>query len=352
MDVDFSRFGKSTKGINRALLFFNVAIQGPDRFMREIKAHPVRSTLRGLTFLTAPTLALMAMNYDDEDYWELEQWERDLFWNIPMGNGKFFKIPIPFEWGFAFKVIPERLVQGWARDDRTAFEGFFKSIKDTMLPTIFPTMIVPYAEWMAETDFSTWRSTTRPYDNRPAEEQANDYTTDFAKLLGKTFDVPATKFDQFAKSFAGSMGTMGMNIVSAGIPNKYGDKPSSDRNMMERAFTSDSADGNTYSSTQFYKNKDKLEKEHKKTGVKNEPIPELQLARDAESYLSQLRKLRTLYRTDKTKSAQEKGDRITKINSAIRDISRLAEGKEPFDVENMKLYANYARENKDFEHEE
>ena len=352
VDADFSKFGRSSKNINRMDLFFNIAIQGPDRFIREMKAHPVRSLVRGFSLITLPTMALMALNYDDENYWELEQWERDLFWNIPIGDGKFFKIPIPFEWGFAFKAIPERLVQGWARDDRTAFEGFFKSMAMSMLPTIVPTLFIPWIEFMAEKDWGTWRSTTRPYDNRPAEEQTNDHTTEMAKWLGGLIDQPPTKIDQFANSFAGTFGSMAMTGAGLFIPNEYGEKPSSDKGFFERSFIADSADGNTFSTTKFYDNKDKMEKEHSENGVKGEPNDDLRIARDAETYLSQLRKLRTLVRTDKTKSGTEKGDHITKINSAIRDISRLALGKEPFDSENMKFYANYARENKDFEHEE
>ena len=69
---------------------------------------------------------LMSINQDDEDYWELEQWERDFFWNIPKGDGTFLKIPIPFEWGLGFKVLPERILQGMYRDDRKGFEEFGK----------------------------------------------------------------------------------------------------------------------------------------------------------------------------------------------------------------------------------
>lgn len=352
VDVDFSRFGRSTKNINRVSLFFNIAIQGPDRFMREIKSHPMRSLLRGSLFIMLPTILLMQLNKDDEDYWELEQWERDLFWNIPIGDGKFFKIPIPFEWGFVFKVVPERLLYQAGREDRTAFDDFFKSISTSMVPSLLPTAFVPFLEWMTEKDFSNWRSTVQPYDNRPPEEQVNDYTTDFAKWLGKTFQVPPTKIDQFAGSLGGTLGNMAMGGVSAFIPNEHGEKPSSDKGVMERAFIADSSDGNTFSSTAFYEGKEKLEKDHKKNGVKGEPGPEVQYARDAAEYLTDLRHLRTLARTDKTMSGAEKGKHIESINKAIRDLSRLGTGKEPFDYDNMAYYAKLARDNRDAEHEE
>jgi N12 class adenine-specific DNA methylase len=352
VDVDFSRFGKSTKNINRVSLFFNVALQGPDRFMREIKNHPVRSLMRGSLFITLPTMLLAALNWDDDDYWELEQWERDLFWNIPIGDGKFLKIPIPFEWGFAFKVIPERLFFQSMREDRTAFEGFAKNLATSMVPSLLPTAFVPFLEWMAEKDFSNWRNTVQPYDNRPPEEQVNDYTTDFAKWLGGVFDVPPTKIDQFAGSLGGTLGNMAISGVSAFVPNPYGEKPTSDRSILERSFVADAADGNTFSTTKFYDKKDELEEEHSRNGIKNKPNDKVRYARDAANYLTQLRHLRTYARTDKTLSGERKGYHIDNINRAIRDMARLGAGQEPLDYANMEYYAKLARENKDAEHED
>jgi hypothetical protein len=47
-------------------------------------------------------------NKDNPEYWDRPQWERDLFWLVSKPNGGFYRLPKPFELGYAFASIPER----------------------------------------------------------------------------------------------------------------------------------------------------------------------------------------------------------------------------------------------------
>ena len=53
-------------------------------------------------YITLPTLLLYFINYDDEEYQNMPTWKKALFWNIPIGDGKFISIPRPYGYSFIF----------------------------------------------------------------------------------------------------------------------------------------------------------------------------------------------------------------------------------------------------------
>lgn len=357
VDLDLGRFGSHTKGVNRISLFFNVALQGPDRTFREFKKHPVRTVTRGALFLTIPTLLLMMQNWDDEDYWELEQWERDLFWNIPKGNGEFIRIPIPFEYGLIFKTIPERIVTSMVRDDRKGFEEIFKTISGTMVPSVLPTAFVPFLEALTNTDFRFWRDIDGMGDlYKEPKDRYSDHTSEFAKMIGAKGNVSPKRVDQFIKSATGTLGGIGTSLYDSLTGSKkraIGETPSSDRGAFERTFISSSKDGNTESTGKFYPELDKVERDHKRNGEKGKPSDKVKMMREAADIMKNMRKMRTEIRTDKSLTAKQKGEAIEKINIAITDISRVTLGKEMRDreatmesVDMSYRYAEYLKQQK------
>lgn len=352
VDLDFNSFGKHAKNINRLNLFFNVAIKGPNKTYRTFKAHPLRTFVRGTLFLTLPTLALMAMNWDDEDYWELEQWERDLFWNIPKGDGTFVRIPIPFEWGLIFKTIPERIVTSFARDDRKAFDDYFKTIKDTMTPSVIPTFVVPMAEWITETDLSTGNPVLSMGDKAKApEDQYGMYTSEFAKKIGDALKVSPKKIDHLVKGTTGSLGQMAAKatdfITGGRSEAAEGEKPSGQRGIFERTFVADSADGSTYSTGKFYDLLDAEEKDHKKNGIKGEPHVLLKYLRKSSSEMTTMRKLRDAVANDISLSGSDKGKAIHQINLALTDLARIMTKNDARNKDNLNAVLQWNKAYKD-----
>ena len=94
--LDFGRHGKSTQSLNQTIAFFNAAIQGTDKMVREFKEHPGQMLTKTFIGITLPSLVLWYLNKDDPRYQELPQWQKDIFWVIP-GNDTLYKIPKPFE---------------------------------------------------------------------------------------------------------------------------------------------------------------------------------------------------------------------------------------------------------------
>jgi len=107
VSLDFTKIGSATKGIASVTPFWNAQIQGWDKLGRLLKKPETYAA--GAMTLTAPTLALWAINKDNPEYIKAPAWEKNLFWFIPDGKGGHYRMPKPFEIGFLFASLPERL---------------------------------------------------------------------------------------------------------------------------------------------------------------------------------------------------------------------------------------------------
>jgi len=112
----FANIGASPTVKNLAAMtpFWNAKVQGWDKLARLMK--DPKTIGLGAGMLTAPTVALWSVNKDNPEYWERPAWEKNLFWLVPKssigGEGEkgFYRIPKPFELGFLFASLPERLL--------------------------------------------------------------------------------------------------------------------------------------------------------------------------------------------------------------------------------------------------
>lgn len=346
VDIDFSRFGaKGVRQFNRISLFFNVALQGPEKIYRTFKENPKQTMMRGFMFLTLPTLALLAMNWDNEDYWELPQYERDMFWLFPTGNGKFFRIPIPFEWGILFKTMPERAFI-WMKQKDPEVKEFLDRIWEYTVPSVMPTFIMPFIEWMTEKRLGLW------YDIIPAREkslppemQYGPGTSEVSKGIGKLFEVSPRKIDNLIRGTTGQLGDIALQTIDD-ITEIVGIRPESSadkKGVWGKTFTTSPFEKSSYHTEKFYKKLNKLEIEHKREGVKGEPNEELQTFRKASKLMSDMRRLREETLKSKDYTAEQKADAVKKLNTAATDLARVAMGKDPLEEENLRVVINALR---------
>lgn len=105
----------SMRGDHRAMRFLietvpfmNARIQGLYRLYRGARDNPKSFLLRG-GMLMGAAIALWAANQDDERYKALDDWEKQNYFNFFVG-GQHFRLPMPFEVGVIFAVIPEMLL--------------------------------------------------------------------------------------------------------------------------------------------------------------------------------------------------------------------------------------------------
>ncbi|MDD4565509.1 MAG: hypothetical protein PHE79_08585 [Eubacteriales bacterium] len=294
LSVDFRKMGGWVRKmqLNRMLIFFNPQVQGLANVARLFKQHPVRTTVRGLLYITLPTLALMWLNWDNPYYHELPWWRRDLAWNIPLGNPKttkwFFPIPKPWEFGLIFGALPERLLYERLSKDPAAWNEFDKVTRDTILPDVLGSSpIGPLYEdatgedWRGRNILSMADQRVSPY------LQYNEYTSIVARKVSEGLkDIPG--LPEFIRSpkrlqkvLEGYTGTLGRNALDT-IDQLTGNKPGIPLiSGLKRSFIVD-AQQSPRSVDKFYKYKGELETQYsdaKKLG--KDLSPEVSVMRTA-----------------------------------------------------------------------
>nr|DAK46084.1 MAG TPA: Type I restriction enzyme Methylase [Caudoviricetes sp.] len=215
--LDFGRHGKSTQSLNQTIAFFNAAIQGTDKMVREFKEHPGQMLAKTFIGITVPSLLLWYLNKDDPRYQELPQWQKDIFWVIP-GKDTLYKIPKPFELGILFGTVPERVMQYMYDKEKgrngPGFKGLGESITSNLLPNIIPTGFLPLAEWMSNYSFFMGRNIVPLSQSKlPDRQQYGPYTSYLARKVGNAFNLSPRKIDNTIQDVGGNLAALGNSLI-------------------------------------------------------------------------------------------------------------------------------------------
>lgn len=215
--LDFGRHGKSTQSLNQTIAFFNAAIQGTDKMVREFKAHPGQMTMKTFIGITVPSLVLWYLNKDDPRYQELPQWQKDIFWVIP-GKDTLYKIPKPFELGILFGTVPERMMQYMYDKEKgrngPGFKGLGGSIMDNLLPSAIPTGLLPAIEWISNYSFFMGRNIVPLSQSKlPDRQQYGPYTSYLARKVGNAFNLSPRKIDNTIQDVGGNLAALGNSLI-------------------------------------------------------------------------------------------------------------------------------------------
>lgn len=215
--LDFGRHGKSTQSLNQTIAFFNAAIQGTDKMVREFKAHPGQMAMKTFMGITVPSLVLWYLNKDDPRYQELPQWQKDIFWVIP-GKDTLYKIPKPFELGILFGTVPERMMQYMYDKEKgrngPGFKGLGGSIMDNLLPSAIPTGLLPAIEWISNYSFFMGRNIVPLSQSKlPDRQQYGPYTSYLARKVGNAFNLSPRKIDNTIQDVGGNLAALGNSLI-------------------------------------------------------------------------------------------------------------------------------------------
>lgn len=215
--LDFGRHGKSTQSLNQTVAFFNAAIQGTDKMVREFKEHPGQMLTKTFIGITLPSVMLWYLNRDDPRYQELPQWQKDIFWVIP-GKDTLYKIPKPFELGILFGTVPERMMQYMYDKENgrngPGFKGLGSSILENLAPSIIPTGFLPAAEWMSNYSFFMDRNIVPLSQSKlPDRQQYGPYTSYLARKVGNAFNLSPRKIDNTIQDVGGNLAALGNSLI-------------------------------------------------------------------------------------------------------------------------------------------
>lgn len=213
ISLNFSRIGRDTKGLASMTAFFNAKVQGWDKLARML-ANPKTYGVAAAT-ITAPSIALWAINKDNPQYWERPQWERNMFWLVPKGDG-FIRVPKPFELGFLFASLPERMLDfAYQQDPETLTYALKDMLNTTGEGTIpVPTALEPLIENTVNYDFFTNRPVVgRGQESLPKELQYDNRTSSLAVGLGKVTGQSPQQIDNLVQGYTGSAGQLASGLI-------------------------------------------------------------------------------------------------------------------------------------------
>ncbi|CRY60417.1 DNA repair ATPase [Yersinia kristensenii] len=228
--MDFSMMGASNIMINLSdmLPFFNARMQGLSKLGRGIKENP-REVLKRGGMITAASLALMALNWDDKRYDELQDWDKDTYWHAWIGD-QHIRFPKPFEIGLMFGTLPERFVRALGGKDTGAKFGKLvaHNFMETMAFNPIPQVAMPIAEAYVNYDFFKGGPIENMADsNLMAGARYNDQTSLLMREVGEATNMSPKMLDHIVMGYTGSLGGYVMGATNLLMRNlkDYGETP-------------------------------------------------------------------------------------------------------------------------------
>lgn len=350
--IDFSRAGTIGKSINKVSAFWNAQIQGLDKTRRVFfnKKNWKKSLAKASAMILAPTWALYEANKNDPRYQELAQWDKDLFWHFWVGD-THYRIPIPFELGVIFKVIPERLLS-MNNGEEEPFRKFGETVYDTFYPAISLQILEPWIQAYANKTFSGGTIVPRREEGLLPEDQAGPYTSTAAKLISRipgVGDNPFTdkvlgsprKVDHLIQGYFGSLGKYATQLIDKGLEKSGVIKPPPKPEIgledapLFKAVIGKTLSGNTDSVDKFYDKMDELSRKKKSANKKGNPFEEageLKRLERISKRMSEISKSIRAIQEDQNMTGKEKTERIQSFNLTLTNLARNGLGKDPLEL--------------------
>ena len=324
LTLDFSRSGVQGEKVNQIVPFFNAVLQGGDKMVRLIKNDPVGTGVKLATYIILPSLALWAMNHDEDWYKELDPEIKATCWCLPGG----IRIPKPQECGILFGSGAEAMLDAAFNDDPVAVGNWAKTFTANMAPSILPTVFLPLIEWQANYSFFRGQSITpQRLQNLPDELQYTPNTSAAARTIGGVTGLSPVKIDNTIRGYTG---TMGMFIVQQfdWFANDKQNMPY--KKVSEWPFLRDftvNQNIQNRSVNDFYDMLSKANKQHAGYGKKGQPSAAVQGARQAGRLISEAQKDIRALTVNPRLSPEAKRARIDQRKAYIKNVAEKANAR-------------------------
>ena len=232
--INFSARGQSALIQNLAVVvpFLNARIQGLDVLYRSsmgrkgFAARPESDIVKRRFMFRAMLVAMSsaaywAMVHDDEEYINQNPEIKDNYWIIPSAwipgyDGPPLRFPIPFEVGFLFKTIPERVMALYFGKDvpRDIAQTLRRGLVNTFEFNPIPQAVMPPLEAIANYSFFTGRKIEGQYlEGVDPGYRYNSRTSALAVELGESLNYSPVKIDHMIRGYGGTLGTVVIDTV-------------------------------------------------------------------------------------------------------------------------------------------
>ena len=228
--MNFNRKGNNpmVRVLTAAVPFLNARMQGLDVLYRaafakgaEANAKEIQKSffIRGMTIAALSTMYWMLAS-DDDEWKKQEQETRDNYWIL----GKV-KIPIPFEIGVLFKVMPERILEYSFGDDtgKDFLQSMARQLTSTLAFNPIPQTVLPIVESVTNYSFFTQRpivsqgleSVAPAYQVGPSTSRLAELAGEASKELPTALQISPMKVDQMIRGYTGTLGGYMVDLFDA-----------------------------------------------------------------------------------------------------------------------------------------
>ena len=223
--MNFQRKGRSAvvRVLTAGIPFLNARIQGLDVLYRAmsgqmgtVDAAKIQKAffVRGASIM-AISMLYWFLTHDDDEYKKQEQETRDNNWLIPSLG---IKIPIPFEVGVIFKVIPERIAEYFFGNDtgKDFADSMKRNFQSTFMFNLIPQVGLPLYEAATNHSFFTGRDIVGAgLEGVKAEYQVGPGTSQLAAWLGSQTGYSPMLIDHVIGGYTGTFGSYAVDVVDS-----------------------------------------------------------------------------------------------------------------------------------------
>jgi hypothetical protein len=140
--LDFAVAGEWMKVINQFMPFSNAAVRGVEKVIKTARDRPGNLLFWWGMVAVLPAVAnsMMIAGMDDDtidEYKQLPPYQRDMFFNIPLGNGRWLTITKPFELGYMSSAVQRILDKYLLNDDQGLNEDWYRLGYNMLFPFDF-----------------------------------------------------------------------------------------------------------------------------------------------------------------------------------------------------------------------
>lgn len=270
--TNFKRGGDWTRAANRnGVTFLNASMQGFSKQIRNFTdiqepRQAVQMLGKIVALGIAPGLINDAMWDDDDEYKELQDYQKDNYYLFKGKDGQWIRIPK----GRAISVFQSaaRRTKYALGGDEKAFNGFVDFAKNQVAPNspFENNILSPITNVRENKSWSGNKIVNDSMIKRPEAEQFNEKTDEFSKWLGKKLNYSPMKINYLLDQYSGVVGDVTLPAITAR-------SSSSTSNPIiasaKDKFTLDAVNSNKSVGT-FYDVKDEIEKQ--KNSIKSTPI--------------------------------------------------------------------------------
>jgi hypothetical protein len=222
--IDFAVAGNTMKVINQLIPFSNAAVQGLRSAAMRAKENPSGFAMRIALFSLIPEIAVYSLSRGDKDkekmYESLPDWQRDMFYNIYMGNNKWLAVPKPFELSLFGSALNRGM--SYAEGNKKAFDGFAGTTYKSLMPIEGTDIAGP---WQKMYEVSANYDFFRRKEIIPRSQSALDMSlrdtesaSRIGKVIGDLMKADPRMVDHYIKGQFSYFGKAALELSNMGRP--------------------------------------------------------------------------------------------------------------------------------------